>query len=166
MNYKRHIAILIFVWSIATCCQSQSNDYKIIIPAKVEIKFDTIYPHASNIAWNKRLPTDNIQVVEFDCNCQEGLGQLTITYDTTGNVLNKSILIAKQDLPAAIIDYITNNYPNEFEYRNITKFIDHSSEITYSVAMKQAVPDGNATTGWTYVLKFNGAGQFISQEKR
>ncbi len=131
----------------------------------MEMKFDTLYLYAANIAWNKRLPSDNIQVVEFDCKCQEGLGHLIITFDTTGNILNKDILISKQDLPAPITTYIENNYPNEFEYRSIIKTMN-KGEISYTVYMKQAVPDGNATSGWTYILKFKESGEFISVDKR
>jgi hypothetical protein len=164
MIYRKHIATFLFM-GIITCCLGQSNEYKVIIPPKVELKLNSLYPYAANIAWSKRLPTDNTQTVDFDCKCPEGLGHLTITFDTNGTILNENILISKQDLPAAIITYIENNYPNEFEYGNIFK-LNATGDISYRVDMKQTVPDGNATSGWIYVLKFKGSGEFISVEKR
>ena len=167
MNYERYIATFFLAGFIITCCHSQTTAYgNVIPPTKVQLKFDSLYPHASNMAWRLRQKGENAQVISFDCNCEEGMGHLTITFDTNGTIMNKNTLISKQDLPATIIDYITNNYPNEFEYREVTKITTNSGELTYRVEMKQTVPDGNATNGWIYVLKFNGTGGFISQEKR
>jgi hypothetical protein len=93
------------------------------------------------------------------------LGHLTITFDTSGNILIKETIIYKQDLPAGITSYIENNYPNNFEYGNITK-INNKGDISYRVDLKQAVPDGNATSGYVYILKFKASGEFISVDKR
>jgi len=157
---------LAFALLIANSCQCQNKDYTLIIPPKVEVKFDSLYPHASNINWSKRHTSDNIQVVEFDCKCDEGIGHLTITFDTNGIITNKEILIYKQDLPENVGSYIENNYPNEFKYGAIDKTLNSQGEITYTVELLQVTPDGNAVNGgWTYVLKFKGSGEYISMEK-
>ena len=166
MKYTRYVISLAFAFLIANYCQSQDKEYAVIIPTKVEIKFDSLYPQSSNINWNKRHASDNIQVVEFDCRCDEGMGHLTITFDTIGIITNKEILIYKQNLPENIISYIENNYPNGFKYGAIDETINNQGEITYSTDMLQTTPDGNVINGgWTYVLKFKASGEFISVEK-
>jgi len=166
MNYIRHLAIFFFTLIIVTCCKSQTTSHgNVVPPAKVQSKFDSLYPHAFNMAWVLRQKNENAQVISFDCNCQEGLGHLTITFDTNGNIMSKETRINKQDLPKNATDYITNNYPNEFEYGNITK-INNEGGISYRVDLKQVVPDGNATSGYVYILKFKASGEFISVDKR
>lgn len=165
MKYTRYLASLAFTFFIVTCCRGQDKDYRIIIPSKVEVEFDSLYPHASNIDWNKRHPSDNIQVVEFDCKCDEGIGHLIITYDTNGTVTNKETLIYKQNLPENVISYIANNYPNEFKYGAIYK-TSSKEETTYTVDMLQTTPSGDALNGgWIYRLKFKSSGEFISVDK-
>jgi len=166
MNYVKHIAAFLFTVFIVTFCQSQNISHgNVVPPAKVQLKFDSLYPHAYNMDWRIRQKNENAQVVSFDCNCEEGLGHVIITFDTNGTILNKDTRIHKQDLPGSSIDYIANNYPNDFEYGDITK-TNKEGEISYRVDMKQIVPDGNATSGWIYILKFKASGEFISVEKR
>jgi hypothetical protein len=94
------------------------------------------------------------------------MGHLTITFDTSGVVTNKKLLIYKQSLPENVVSYIENNYPNGFKYGAINKTTNSEGEITYSVNMLETTPDGNVINGgWTYILKFKASGEYISVEK-
>jgi len=134
---------------------------------KVLVKFNSLYPKATAVFWHeKRLP-DSVQRVDFDCNCQEGIGHLVITFDTTGGILEKDILVSVKYLPGNILNYIENNYPNGFKYGDIDKINDNSGGISYQVTLLQTNPDGDILSGgWTYILKFKASGEYISVEKR
>jgi len=166
MNYVRYIAAFLFTVMIVNCCQSQTTVHgNVVPPAKVQLKFDSLYPHAYNMNWRLRQKDESVQIISFDCNCEEGTGHLTITFDTNGTILGKETRIYKTSLPGTIINYIENNYPNNFEYGDITK-IKNEGETSYKIDLKQDVPDGNATSGWTYTLKFKASGEFVSVDKR
>lgn len=166
MGYIKHLGTFLFSVIIVVCCEGQTMSHgNVVPPAKVQLNFDTLYPYAYNMDWHLRQKNENAQVISFECNCGEGLGHLTITFDTNGNIISKETRVNKQNLPGNSIAYIEDNYPNEFEYGTITK-INNGGEISYLVELKEAEPGGNATSGWTYVLKFKASGEFISMDKK
>lgn len=167
MNNKRFIVILIFTMLIINLCRSQTRgNGNVLPPAKVELNFDSLYPHAYDIDWHLRQKGENAQSVTFNCNCQEGLGIMTVTFDTSGHIIKKAILISENTLPQVILDYVTSNYPSGFMYGATFKIID-KSEISYTVNLLQATPAGDAVNGgWTYILKFTAKGEFISLDKK
>lgn len=164
MNYKKHLVVLAFAILLVNYCQSQNQ----AVPPKIESKFDSLYPKATNVRWEDQPLNNTNRRVSFDCNCTEGLGQLKITFDANGNVLIKDIVIPKNALPGNILSYIENNYPNSaFKYGEITKSSKNTGDPIYRVELLQTNPDGSVTDGsWIYILKFKSSGEFISVDKR
>ncbi len=167
MKNTKNIAALLVWLFITPYCQSQNKEYgNVIPPVKAETSLDSLYPKAYNMNWHLRQKNENLQAVTFDCSCQEGLGLLTIVFDTSGNIITKDVLISKNDLPDKILDYITSNYPTGFMYGNANKIID-GREISYRVNLFQTTPSGDPVSGgWTYILKFKNSGDFISMDKK
>ncbi len=167
MNTKNWLAAFLFVLLLTNLCYSQNTIAgNTVPPTKVELKLASLYPHAFDINWHVRKMGEKIQVVTFNCNCQEGLELMTITFDTAGIILRKDIRISKNDLPGTILSYITSNYTNGFIYGDIIK-IDDNGTVSYTVILLQASPAGEPVSGgWTYILKFKVSGEFISVDKK
>ncbi len=164
MHYTKYSIVLGLLLLITPYCQSQN---KVIPPDEVEAKLNALYPQASNIEWYSKSPSDTVQGVAFDCNCLEGSGHIILSFSLKGRVLSKDLFINKRDLPANIISYIENNYPNNFNYNAIEKIFSGSDVVGYKIEMKQLNADGTpATTGWTYILRFKASGEFISEDKK
>jgi hypothetical protein len=167
MKTKNWCVAFLFILFFEGLCHCQNmTDGTTTPPTKVEVKFDSLFPHAYNINWHLRQKDEKIQVVTFDCNCQEGLEPMTITFDMSGNIVRKDIRISKNDLPATVSSYITNNYPNGFIYGDVIK-INDDGVLSYTVILLQASPAGEPVSGgWTYILKFKASGEFITLDKK
>jgi|GEM_PF-5132826 len=164
MHHTKYIIAFVLILLITPYCQSQN---KVIPPDSVEAKLNILYPHAINIQWYPKNPSDTVQGVAFDCNCPEGLGHIIMSFSLKGRVLSKDLFINKSDLPATIINYIENNYPNNFNYNAIEKIFSGNDVVGYKIEMRQLNADGTpATTGWIYILRFKASGEFISEDKK
>jgi hypothetical protein len=163
MYKSRYIIALVFSLFVINSAKSQNNP----IPPKIELIFDTLYPSASNVYWDKKALSNGDLLVSFDCSgCKEGMHQ-KITFDNNGNIQNKDIYITEKDLPGNIVNYIENNYPNGFKYGNIIKNINNSGEMSYKVNMLQTNPAGDVTNGgWIYSFTFKASGEYVSMEKQ
>ncbi len=164
MNYVKYIATFLFTLIAIGSAYSQNQP----VPPKIQHTFDSLYPKAANSRWEDQPVNTTTRRVNFNCNCTEGNGYLRITFDVKGNIVNKDIDIYEKDLPAAITNYIENNYPaSGFRYGETSKQTNDSGNSNYRVELLQTNPDGNVTDGgWIYILKFKESGEFISVDKR
>jgi len=163
MNNTRYIIALIFSVLIINCAKSQTK----IVPPKIELKFDSLYPSATNVYWDdKALNNGDIQV-SFDCSgCKEGFHQ-RITFGMNGNIHDMDIYITEKDLPGSSVNYIENNYPNGFKYGYIIKNINQSGGVSYKVEMLQTNADGTIARGsMVYIFTFKASGEYVSMEKQ
>lgn len=164
MKCKTSLVALLFL--IVHYCQSQNNIRTAILP-KIKAKIDFLYPNAANIhAGDISRVLDSTQLVFITCNCSEGLGDMYITFDTNGNILNKVVFISKNDLPDSITHYINRDTTKRVRYIDrAIENVDNKGNIYYKIS-KLYDFDGPSDGNWIYVLKFNKDGGYISEEKQ
>ena len=96
---KKNLLILLMSSAIWISC-SQETD----VPASVISTFNNQYPDATEVEWEQ--DNDGFEV-EFEVNEIER----EITYDRMGNIVESSIEVSENELPANTIAYLNQNYP-------------------------------------------------------
>jgi hypothetical protein len=164
---RKCIIVIILTLFIIPFCQSQKIQYRKNILPKLKQKLDSLYPAATGISISKSRISDTTQEIYIDtCNCQESSYQITLLFDTNGNLLNKDlILYGFKNLPDTIVNYMKKNTSPSVKFLNhfITKSINNKGEISYSITMQE---DTNKWSRNYYILKFKSTGELISKEKQ
>ncbi len=127
MKQIRNLGILLLAVAMTTtaCGQKVKNDD---VPAVVVKSLTGAYPYAKRIKWDKESPN-------YEANFDNDKKEYSVLLSATGEILETEVEIPNSELPAAILDYMKNNYPDQKinETAMITK---ENGEQQYEVEIK------------------------------
>ncbi len=154
---KTNIATLVLIVFFLPFCQGQNIQYRSKIRPIVKAKFDSLYPHATDVELDQSSIHDTTQILRFNCNCDKTIDQIILVFDTNGNLLNQDVHYygSLNGLPDTIVNYMKKNTASKctFLMDEYSKYINKKGEISYGVIMNRS-----------YILKFKSNGEFISKE--
>lgn|SRR5690606_19414467 len=103
------------------------------VPAVVMKSFNEKFPKASDVEWERR---GDIYEVDFDMGLFADHDAL---FDASGNITRHKEEISKRDLPKAVSDAISAQYP-EFRIDDVDK-ITESGKVSYKVELEKGQED-------------------------
>lgn len=98
------------------------------VPAGIMAAFQKKYPAANGTKWNKE---EGNYEASFKLNKEE----LSVVFDTNGNISETETEIALNSLPAGVLDYVKTHYPGK-KVSEGAKITDASGAVTYEVEIK------------------------------
>ena len=104
--------------------QAQAQDLRAIdIPMAVTDAFDKSYPSVESVDWNKS--GDN-----FQAEYKEDSLNRSVTYNSSGTLVETNMEILDADLPATAMDYVSDNY-TDYMVTETYKIEDANGVVTY-----------------------------------
>jgi len=149
------ITLVLFVF-FSSFCQSQNIQYRSKVRPVVKAKFDSLYPHATDVILNQSSIHDTTQMLTFNCNCDKNIDLITVVFDTNGNLQNEEVDYGSLNgLPDTIVNYMKKSTTPKctFLIDEYSKYTNRKGEISYGIIMNRS-----------YILKFKSNGEFISKE--
>jgi len=154
---KVNITTLVLFVFFSPFCQSQNVQYRSKLRPVVKEKFDSLYPHATDVELDQSSIHDTTQIIRFNCNCDKTIDAITLVFDTNGNLLNKEVHYygSLNGLPDAIVNYMKTNTSSTCTFINdyYVKYSNNKGEISYGIMMNRS-----------YILRFKSTGELISKD--
>ncbi len=100
------------------------------VPAAVKESFKKQYPNTKAEGWEKE--GANYEV-EFDVNKAE----TSLTFDSSGKLIETEVEIAETALPKAVTDYLTKNMAGK-KIKEASKITDAAGKVMYEVEIDKA----------------------------
>jgi hypothetical protein len=136
------------LFALSSCSKVNSEDEPSSIPNEVTQSFKTTYPNQTDVEWESE---GDYFESEFEVNGKEK----SVVFDKEGNIVLTETEINTSELPAAVIQYLANNY-STVDIEEAEK-IESSEGLRYEVVIE--IDDDEAE------LIFDGQGNFIELEQ-
>ncbi|MGV3641362.1 MAG: PepSY-like domain-containing protein [Adhaeribacter sp.] len=144
----RKALLIVVLFSLAVTAMAQRIREK-QVPSQALNAFKAAFPTAKNAVWEK-------EGGNFEVDFLDRQGDISLTFDQEGNLLEFERKIAPSLLPPGVLEAVASSYPNH----KITETakIESGSQVTYEVELRK---------GWkTLDLIFNQQGLLKVQEAR
>ena len=126
--------------------QAQAQDLKATdIPMAVTDAFDKAYPTVETVDWSK-------SGKNFEAEYKEDTLSRSVTYNSSGSLVETNMEILDADLPASVMDYVSENY-KDYMVTETYKIEDENGEVTYEAKIKGMD------------LTFDSTGKFVKSVK-
>ena len=115
------------------------------VPAGVKLGFEKLYPNLKDVDWEK-------EGSNFEAEFEQDENETSVVFDSNGHLLETETEIGVSSLPANIITYLKNNYPNQ-KIKEAAKMVTPAGTTTYETEIKGKD------------LIFDSNGNFLKEEK-
>lgn len=115
------------------------------IPVPVQKAFNTAYPEATGVKWEK-------ENGNFEASFERKDSEISVVYDANGTLLETETEIEPNELPAGISDYVKAHYKGR-KIKEASKITDAAGLVTYEAEIKGMD------------LIFDSTGGFLKEEK-
>jgi hypothetical protein len=98
------------------------------IPAPVQKAFNTAYPEATGVKWEK-------ENGNFEASFERKDSEISVVYDANGTLLETETEMETTELPASISDYVKAHYKGQ-KIKEASKITDAAGVVTYEAEIK------------------------------
>jgi hypothetical protein len=129
LNSKKmkKLILLLAIAGFITQTQAQILNVK-KVPETVTAAFNKTYPSVKDVDWSK---DGNNYEAKYEA---DKIGK-SVTYDTSGKLIETEVEIETSDLPAPIMEYVKNNYKAD-KVKEASKITDANGIVTYEAEVK------------------------------
>jgi len=135
------LATILVIAGLSSCTQKLKESQ---VPAVAKATFEKEYPNTKG-SWDKE---DEGYEVEFEKDGKE----MSLIIDETGKILETETMIAVNELPASILDYMNTHYKG-MKVEEAAKIIKANGDINYEAETKEKD------------VVFDSNGNFLNEEK-
>jgi hypothetical protein len=115
------------------------------IPAPVQKAFNSAYPEATGVKWEK-------ENGNFEASFERKDSEISVVYEANGTLLETETEMETTELPASISDYVKAHYKGQ-KIKEASKITDAAGVVTYEAEIKGMD------------LIFDSTGGFLKEEK-
>jgi hypothetical protein len=98
-------------------------------PESVQTKFDSLYPKADEVIWEK-------EKGEYEAEFEVDEKEMSASFDSTGNFLESEVEIELTELPASMTQFIKDEL-TEVKVHEASKITDAKGVVTYELEIKK-----------------------------
>jgi len=135
------LATILVIAGLSSCTQKLKESQ---VPAVAKATFEKEYPNTKG-SWDKE---DEGYEVEFEKDGKE----MSLIIDETGKILETETMIAVNELPASILDYMNTHYKG-MKVEEAARIVKANGDINYEAEIKEKD------------VVFDANGNFLKEEK-